>query len=58
MLIVYFHFQIECIYLIYPGDHLLYRMVQPGYPAKPFFRHYKMDKKSWEWFFKDLSYFY
>ena len=31
----------------YPGGHFLYKMVAPGYPAKPFFRHYKMEENVW-----------
>ena len=41
-----------------PGGHVLYGMVEPGYPAKPFILGtIKWKKKGWEWFLKDLSYF-
>ena len=53
------HEVLVCVYIyIYmrsPGGHFLYRMVEPGYSAKPFFQDYKMEKKGWEWFLKDLS---
>ena len=42
--------QYHTAYREHPGGHFLYKMVEPGYPAKPFFRHYKMGKNVWSGF--------